>query len=84
MHWEQKSDALNCAVSELITRNRFDKILSYFHLGDNSNLDEYDKFAKVRPFYILANKEVLQAFQLDEQLCVNESMLPYFGRHSTK
>ena len=30
------------------------------------------------------NQQFLNSFQFDEQLCVDESMIPYFGKHSTK
>ena len=43
-----------------------------------------DKLAKVRPFFNLMNQRFLIAFQFEEQLHVDESMIPYFGKHSAK
>ena len=68
----------------MLPRNRFEEILRYSHLADNAKLTPGDKLAKVRPFFNLMNQEFLNAFQFDEQHCVDESMIPYFGKHSTK
>ena len=83
MYWEQTPDVFNCTVSDILTRNRFEEILRYLHLADNAKLIQGDKLAKVRPFYIMMNQRFLNAFQFD-QLCVDESKIPYFGKHSAK
>ena len=81
IYWEQEKDVLNCAISGLTSQNRFDEVLRYLHLADKYNPQENDKPEKVRPFYMM-NKKFLQAFQMKEELCVNESMIPYYGNHS--
>ena len=65
-------------------RNRFEEILRYSHLADNAKLTTNNKSAKVCPFFNLMNQRFLNAFQFDEQLCVDETMIPYFGNLSTK
>jgi len=67
-----------------MSRNRFEEILSVFHLADNQNLVPSDVFAKVRPFYTMVNEKCLEYFLNDEHLSIDESMLPYYGRHSSK
>ena len=67
-----------------MSRNRFEEILSFIHLADNANLDKGDKFAKVTPFVKLINKKCVKNFPSKEQVAVDESMIPYFGRHSAK
>ena len=71
MHWEQASDVFNCAVSNMLIRNRLEKKLRYFHLADNAKLIQGVKLAKVRPFYIVMDQRFLNAFQFEQQLCVN-------------
>ena len=56
-----------------------------FHLADNNlNLDKNDKIAKVRPFYELMNKRCLKFRSNLQNVSVDESMQPYFGRNSSK
>ena len=35
IYWEQAPDILNCPVSDLLTRSRFEEMLKYLHLADN-------------------------------------------------
>lgn len=84
MYTEQVKDVLNCAVSDLMAQNGFDEILRYLHLAGNSNLNENEKLAKVFDHSTICWILFVQAFQLDEQLCVDEFTLPYYGRHSAK
>ena len=35
-----------------MSKNRFDLLMKYFHVADNANLTEGDKYAKVRPLII--------------------------------
>ena len=84
VYWEQVPDVFNYTVSDMLTRNRFEEILRYLHLAENAKLNQGDKLAKVRTFYIMMNQWFLNAFQFDQQLCVDNSMMPYFGKHSAK
>ena len=43
MYWENSPDVHNKAISDAMSRNRFEEILSYLHLSDNMNLDKNDK-----------------------------------------
>ncbi|KAK9739516.1 Transposase IS4 [Popillia japonica] len=51
MLWEREQDTYNKLIAESISRDRFEYILSYIHLADNTNLDQSDKFAKVGPLF---------------------------------
>ena len=67
-------------------RNRFDEIMRYFHAADNSSLDQEDKFAKIRPFLDIVNKNFLSfgsSFGPDN-ISIDELMVPYYGRHPVK
>jgi len=68
-----------------MTRNCFDDIMRFLHVADNENLPTGDKFGKVRPLFSALNAKFLAAFpQQHHQLAINESMVPYYGRHSAK
>ena len=47
MYWEQALDVFNCAVLDMVTRNRFEEILRYIHVADNAKLIQSDKLAKL-------------------------------------
>ena len=54
------------------------------HLADNSNLDKEDKFAKVRPLNDKLNEQCLANYLPEQSVSIDESMVPYFGRHGCK
>lgn len=84
MFWERERDANNVLVTEALSRDKFEYIMSNFHLADNLNLDHDDKFAKVRPLFKYLNKKFLEKGILTPMHSVDEAMVPYFGRHSCK
>lgn len=84
MYWENASDTNNSLVCEAISRNRFRHIMQNIHCCDNHNLDPEDKFSKLRPFIILLNKKFIDLAPIEEHHSVDESMVPYYGRHPTK
>ena len=43
-----------------------------------------DKLARVRQFYKMINERFLKSFQLEENLCVDQAMITYHGKHSAK
>ena len=51
------------------------------NLADNSNLDQEDKFAKVRLLIDKLNEQCLANYLPEQSVSINESMVPYFGRH---
>ena len=84
LYWENSSDVKNEAISEAMSRNRFEEILAMLHCCDNSQLDLNDKMSKVRPLYNLINLRCLKFYSDLSFICVDESMIPYCGRHSSK
>ena len=84
MYWEA-CEVVGCAaVSKAMNRGRFENLMACFHLADNLTLEKGDKMAKVRPFYRLINERCLQNRVNAPNLSVDEAMLPYFGRNSSK
>lgn len=84
LYWEREKDTHNVLVSEAISRDRFEFIMSHFHLADNNNLDQEDRFAKVRPLFRHLNRKFLEMAPLEEAHSVDEAMVPYFGHHGCK
>lgn len=84
MYWENNPDCRNEAISSAMPRNRFDEILKYLHLSDNQNLNRDDKFAKIRPVFSAINERFLRMFPQQQHLSIDESMIPYFGKHGAK
>ena len=58
-------------------------IKRHFHLADNRNLCN-NKCAKIQPIYDITNKNLVQFGIFAQNLSIDESMVPYFGRHSAK
>ncbi|CAK1601936.1 unnamed protein product [Parnassius mnemosyne] len=84
MYWESNEDTHNLLVAKSMRRNRFEEILRYFHVADNSNLAPGDKMAKVRPLFDMLNKKFLQYAVIEKDISIDESMIPYYGRHRCK
>jgi len=84
MYWEVSPDCHNEAISSAMSRNRFDELMRYLHLADNLKLDSSDRFAKVRPLYNMLNERCLTFRPIEQYMSVDETMIPYFGRHPTK
>ena len=62
MYWERSDDTHNSIVSSLMSRNHFDLIMQNLHLADKANLDQNDKFAKVRKLIKYMNDYCLNNF----------------------
>ena len=84
MHWEKCLDSRNTIVASLFTRNRFLNVLQYLHLADNKNLNSSDKFCKVNPLLRMMNESCLENFIPEKNISIDESMVPYYGRHGCK
>ena len=84
MYWEMSSNSRNTIVASLFTRNKFLDVLQYFHLADNNNLNPSDKFFKVNPLFKMINESCLQNFIPEKNVSIDESMVPYYGRHGCK
>jgi len=84
MNWQRREDSLNQLVTGLMTKNEFEEIKQFLHLADNQHLDETDKFAKVRPLLKALNEQCKKHYKPTQHLSVDESMVPYFGRHGAK
>ena len=86
MYWSEELDTRNELIVRSMRRNRFDEIMRYIHAADNDNLRMDDSFSKNRPLLTALNEKflVFGAVFGPSKVSINESMIPYFGRHPTK
>lgn len=62
-----------------MSRNRFQLILRYFHLIDNS-IPSADRLYKVRPILNHFNHVMRESYVPDRNICIDESMMLWRGR----
>ena len=84
MVWECHSKSYLPSVFNTMHKNKFEILKAYSHFFDNTKLTKDNKFTKMRPLLTMLNERFLQYAILDERLCVDESMISYFGRHDAK
>jgi len=82
--WSNSPDLGVRIVTETMSNKRYHTIKKYLHLADNQNLPSGDKVAKVSPLYQLLNDNLVQFGVWHTDLSIDESMVPYFGRHGIK
>ena len=60
MYWESTLNIQNKAVSNAVTRNRFDKIIKYIYCFDPKEAEEGKRCAKIRPLIEKLNKRFMK------------------------
>jgi DNA excision repair protein ERCC-6 len=83
-YWSKQPDLGVPIVIEAMSRNRFQQIKSYIHLADNLHLQQGNKMAKVQQLYDEFNENIKKFGIFDENLSIDESMVPYQGQHGCK
>ena len=68
----------------MITKTEYLECKRYLHLADNNALNNSDKLAKVGPFFNAIKENCILNYQPTQHVSVDESMVPYFGKHGTK
>ena len=72
--------------NEHMTRNRFQAILSQFHLADNAeynvpvNDPTHDRLYKLRPFLDICTRRFKEVYTPGENVAVDEACIPWKGR----
>lgn len=80
--WSLDDDVHNNCISNAMRRNRFDEIMASIHVVDNTKCNN-DPFFKVRPIFQELNSSY-KILPFSKWLSVDESMIPYYGRHGYK
>jgi hypothetical protein len=85
MMWETKADCHNSLVADAIRRREADAVLACLHFRDNMKIEPNgDNYYKVRPIFHNLNQASKRWFSSYEKFSVDEVMIPYYGRHSSK
>ena len=60
--------------------------MRYLHINDDAQLDVEDKFSKVHPLLSTINGKFWAYFKIPQtqNMSIDESTIPYYGRHSAK
>ena len=82
--WSKQPDLGVPLVAEVMSRDRFTQIKSCLHLEDNHSLHQSNKVGKVTPLYDLLNTNLKKYGFFHSILSIDESMVPYYGKHSAK
>lgn len=83
MYWSNENDVPKI-LSESMRLNRFELILRHFHINDNSKIDHENKLYKLQPLIDKLDQNFKYYGGLDEYLSIDESMIPYYGKHFAK
>ncbi|XP_031352039.1 piggyBac transposable element-derived protein 3-like [Photinus pyralis] len=83
MYWST-SDDVPKILSNSMRLNRFETILRHLHFNDNSSITPEDKLYKLRPIIDHLNTTFKKHGGLEEQISIDESMIPYYGKHYAK
>jgi len=83
-YWESSPDVRNELIYQSMRRDRFIQIMRFLHFADNTQPDTSDKMWKLRPLMNVMKNNFLKQFRPTQQLDYDESMVPYYGRHSCK
>ena len=81
LYWSLEEDCPKI-LKNSISRNRYFKILSCIHFCDK--MQENDKLAKIRPLISHMQEKFRSSFPITEFLSIDESMIPYYGKHRFK
>lgn len=66
-------------------RRKFEDIFTNLHfINSESNINSDDKMYKIRPLVDALNELFLQYVPIEHSVSIDESMIPYFGRHGCK
>lgn len=84
MYWEKADDCSVGIVSEALSRQEYIDIKRNLHLANNAEIHSCDKFYKLRRYFDLLNERFAKFGVFSHNICVDEQMIPYFGRHSCK
>lgn len=84
MYWENAEDSGISLIRSALTRQEYRDAKRNIHFADNDTPDKEDKMYKLRQLFVLLNNKFSQFGVFEKNLSIDEQMVPYFGRHSSK
>jgi len=79
-YWSTKIRYKNNVAPKIMSRNRFELLLRFWHFADNEKTLDNDRIYKVRDLLERVVKKYQNVMELDECLAIDESMVPFRGR----
>ena len=83
-YWHNPHIEDNQSIINAMDRDRFDEIAKCLHFRDNHEVDESDKFCKVKPFLDILRNNFAKYFIPAQNLNYDEKLIEYYGRHECK
>lgn len=83
MFWNSTSD-VPTILKNSMRLNRFETLLHHIHFNNNLQIDRSDKLYKIRPIIDALNDRFRKHGGLEEHISIDESMIPYYGKHYAK
>ena len=84
MYWSADEILESPFYGKVMTRDRFDAIRSHFHFSDNDDpMAKNDKLWKIRPVLECLCDRFRTVYKPNQQVCVDESLFRYRGRHQS-
>lgn len=79
-YWSTKIRYKNNVAPKIMSRNRFELLLRFWHFADNEKTPDNDRIYKVRDLLERVVKNYQNVMEPDEYLAIDESMVPFRGR----
>lgn len=79
-YWYKRRLFRFCAASDVMSRNRFELLLHFWHFTDNEMCPEGDRGFKIEPFIDIFKQKFQDAFTPGSHFCIDESLVPFRGR----
>ena len=83
MNWELCPEVRSEYIANNLRRTEVEAVLRCLHFRDNKLMDD-DRYFKIRPIFNILNSGGRFFLPYSQRYAVDESMVPYFGRHGTK
>lgn len=79
-YWSKDKILGQTFPSTIMSRNRFEIILQYLHFSNNETANKSDRIFKMRPIIDMVNITFQKYYSPKEDICVDESQVPFRGR----
>ncbi|XP_050505081.1 piggyBac transposable element-derived protein 4-like [Diabrotica virgifera virgifera] len=79
-YWSTKRIYEN-GIPKILSSNRFEMLLSMFHLSNNEQpINPEDRLHKISNFLNLLEQKFKESYNPEEEVCIDESNVPFRGR----
>lgn len=84
MYWSSNPGLRQNGIANAMTVNRFEDIMRHLHFTELNEDAEDDRFFKIRPVLDVLHTTFLSAMEPEEFQSVDEQIIPFKGKHTTK